>query len=62
MLAFKAEYHAGDIQIEAHELSDAQFFRFDQLPEIPFKGSIAHTMIMHVMHGTPVADDDKEWL
>lgn len=26
MLAFKAEYHAGDIQIEAHELSDAQFF------------------------------------
>ncbi len=62
MLAFKAEYHAGDIQIAEHELSDARFFRFDQLPEIPFKGSIAHAMIMHVMHGTPVADDSKEWL
>ncbi|HRA28288.1 MAG TPA: NADH pyrophosphatase, partial [Acinetobacter johnsonii] len=41
---------------------DAQFFKFDQLPEIPFKGSIAHTMIMHVTEGTTVADDTREWL
>lgn len=40
MLAFKAEYQAGEIKIQEKELSDAQFFKFDQLPEIPFKGSI----------------------
>ena len=62
MMAFKAEYHAGEIQIQENELSDAQFFKFDQLPEIPFKGSIAYAMIQHMMHGTPVADDSKEWL
>ena len=62
MMAFKAEYHAGDIQIQENELTDAQFFKFNQLPEIPFQGSIAHAMIMHVMNGTPVADDTKEWL
>ncbi len=62
MMAFRAEYHAGEIKIQENELSDAQFFKFDQLPEIPFKGSIAYAMIQHVMHGTPVADDSKEWL
>jgi len=62
MMAFKAEYQGGEIQIQENELSDAQFFKFDQLPEIPFKGSIAYTMIQHVIHGTPVADDSKKWL
>lgn len=62
MMAFRAEYHAGEIQIQENELSDAQFFKLDQLPEIPFKGSIAYAMIQYVMHGTPVADDSKEWL
>ncbi len=38
------------------------FSNSDQLPEIPFKGSIAHAMIMHVIHSTPVADDTKQWL
>lgn len=46
MLAFRAEYAAGDIQLQAKELSDAQFFKLDQLPELPFSGSIAHRMIM----------------
>ena len=62
MMAFRAEYHSGEIQIQEDELSDAQFFKFNQLPEIPFKGSIAYAMIQHVMHGMPVADDSKEWL
>lgn len=62
MVAFKTEYHSGEIKIQEKEISDAQFFKFDQLPEIPFKGSIAYAMIMHVMHGTPVADDTSEWL
>lgn len=62
MIAFKAEYAAGEIQLQAEEISDAQFFNKQQLPEIPFKGSIAHAMIMHLVEGTAVADDSKAWL
>ena len=49
MIAFHAEYDSGDIQLQLEEISDAQFFKFDQLPEIPFKGSIAHAMIMQIV-------------
>jgi NAD+ diphosphatase len=62
MLAFKAEYAAGDLVLQEDEISDAAFFKFDNLPEIPFKGSIAHAMIMHVIHGTATADDTQKWL
>ncbi len=55
MIAFKAEYAGGELQPQEEEISDAQFFKFDQLPEIPFKGSIAHAMIMHVTQGTAVS-------
>lgn len=50
MIAFKATYLAGDLVLQEEEISDAQFFKFDQLPEIPFAGSIAHAMIQHVIH------------
>lgn len=50
MIAFHAEYDSGDIQLQVEEISDAQFFNFDQLPEIPFKGSIAHDMIMQMIN------------
>ncbi|MFM6957989.1 MAG: NAD(+) diphosphatase [Acinetobacter sp.] len=49
MIAFRAEYDSGEIQLQVEEISEAQFFRFDQLPEIPFKGSIAHAMIMQII-------------
>ncbi|TSH78384.1 NAD(+) diphosphatase [Acinetobacter sp. RF15A] len=62
MIAFKAEYAGGELQLQEEEISDAQFFKFDQLPEIPFKGSIAHAMIIHVTQGLPVADDTRAWL
>ena len=62
MIAFRAEYADGEIQLQEEEISDAQFFKFDQLPEIPFKGSIAYAMIKHVIDGHPVADDTREWL
>lgn len=62
MIAFKAEYASGEIVLQPEEISDAAFFKFDQLPEIPFKGSIAYTMIMHAIHGTAVADDTQAWL
>lgn len=56
MLAFHAEYESGDIKLQEEEISGARFFKFDELPEIPFKGSIAHSMIMHVLHGTPIIE------
>lgn len=56
MIAFKAEYASGDIVLQEDEISDAQFFKFDTLPEIPFAGSIAHAMIQHVIHNTSIRD------
>lgn len=56
MIAFRAEYASGDIVLQEDEIGDAQFFKFDQLPEIPFAGSIAHAMIQHVIHNTPMPD------
>ncbi|RDJ59594.1 hypothetical protein AB723_19385, partial [Acinetobacter baumannii] len=40
----RQEYESGEISLQEDEIADAQFFKFDQLPEIPFKGSIAHAM------------------
>lgn len=54
MIAFHAEYDSGEIELQLEEISDAQFFKFDQLPEIPFKGSIAHAMIMQMMENKKV--------
>ena len=62
MLAFRAEYAGGELKLQEEEIADAAFFKFDQLPEIPFAGSIAHAMIMHVTQGHTVADDTKAWL
>lgn len=56
MLAFRAEYDSGDLVLQEEEISDAQFFKFDQLPEIPFSGSIAHRMIQHVIHQQSMTD------
>ena len=56
MIAFKAEYASGDIVLQQDEISDAQFFKFEALPEIPFAGSIAHAMIQHVIHNTAMPD------
>lgn len=54
MLAFHAEYESGDIQLQEDEIRDAKFFPFNDLPEIPHKGSIAYKMIMHIAQGTPL--------
>lgn len=57
MIAFKAEYESGDIILQEEEISDAQFFDFAHLPEIPFAGSIAHAMIQHAIHQTSMQHD-----
>lgn len=62
MLAFRAEYASGELQLQEEEIADAAFFHFDNLPEIPFAGSIAHAMIMHVTQGVDVADETAAWL
>lgn len=46
MLAFQAEWLAGDLVLQEEELMDGQFFHYRQLPEIPPSGSIAHQLIM----------------
>ena len=57
MIAFQAEYESGEIQLQVEEISDAQFFQFDQLPEIPFKGSIAHAMIMQIVNNKKASNE-----
>lgn len=56
MLAFKAEYESGEIVLQEEEISDAKFFKFNALPEIPISGSIAHAMIEHVIHNKKMPD------
>ena len=57
MIAFQAEYESGEIQLQVEEIRDAQFFQFDQLPEIPFKGSIAHAMIMQIVNNKKASNE-----
>lgn len=45
MLGFYAEYDNGDITVQEDEIADARFFDRKALPDIPFAGSIAHTII-----------------
>lgn len=49
MVGFHAEYEAGEIEIEAEELSHAAFFDITNLPHIPSKGSIAFDMIQQII-------------
>lgn len=46
MLAFQAEWAGGELVLQEEEIMDAQFFRYDALPEIPPIGSIA-TQVIH---------------
>ena len=45
MLGFNATYAGGDIVCDPNEISDAQWFRADNLPNIPGKMSIARWLI-----------------
>ena len=45
MIGFTAEYAGGEIRLDASELSEARFFRRDNLPQIPDKMSIARRLI-----------------
>ena len=45
MLAFRAEYAGGDIQVQDEELHEARWFRRDALPATPPPGSVAYRLI-----------------
>ena len=45
MLGFIAEYASGDIQIDGEEILDANWFRYDQLPQVPPKATVAGQLI-----------------
>lgn len=45
MLGFIAEYDSGEIQIDATELEDAQWFSLDKLPKLPNPISLSRLMI-----------------
>ncbi len=45
MIAFYAEHDGGSIKTDGVEISDARWFRADELPEIPGKISIARSLI-----------------
>lgn len=47
MLAFFAEYAAGEINIDPAEIVDAKWFRYDQLPQVPAKATVAGQLIAH---------------
>ncbi|TDT61317.1 NAD(+) diphosphatase [Fonticella tunisiensis] len=45
MVAFTAEYDGGEIEVDGVEISDAGWYRADELPCIPAKGSAARKLI-----------------
>lgn len=45
MLAFEAEYESGDIKVQKEELTEAEWFAVDELPNVPAPGSISHDLI-----------------
>ena len=45
MLGFTAEWASGELVLQEEEIMDAQFFRYDDLPQIPPEGSIAYQLI-----------------
>lgn len=45
MLGFIAEYQSGEIVLDEKEILDAQWFRYDALPETPSNASVAGQLI-----------------
>lgn len=47
MVAFICEYDSGEIKVDDVEITDASWYSADELPNIPFKGTIARKLIDH---------------
>lgn len=51
MVGFTAEYESGEIKVDKKELSDAQWFKRDEIPRIPPSISIARKLIDWFLQG-----------
>jgi NAD+ diphosphatase len=49
MLGFHAQYESGDIVCQEGEIADAQWFKADNLPQIPPKTAISGWLIQEFM-------------
>lgn len=49
MVAFLADYESGDIRPDYSELTDAQWFSADTVPQVAPKGTIARALIEHTI-------------
>ncbi|WP_392563053.1 NAD(+) diphosphatase [Orbus sturtevantii] len=45
MMAYLADYHEGDINIDPSELVEAHWYHYNQLPKIPEYGTVARRLI-----------------
>jgi NAD+ diphosphatase len=45
MIGFTAQYESGEIRVDGEEIIEADWYKFDSLPEIPGKLSIARQLI-----------------
>jgi NAD+ diphosphatase len=52
MIAFTAEHRSGEITLEDHELEDANWYRPDDLPQLPPPASIARQLIDDFVRGS----------
>ncbi len=58
MIAFQAEYLAGELQIDPHEIEDARWFKRDALPMLPSPLSISRQLIDHFIARHPLHATD----
>ena len=56
MLGFHAEYDSGEIVCQDEEIADAQWFRIDNLPQIPPKTAISGWLIQEFIDQQQGAD------
>lgn len=55
MVAFRAEYHSGEIVPDLNEIEDAGWFTVDNLPLMPFKSSLSRKLIDHYVQERQLA-------
>lgn len=55
MAGFVADYAGGAIAVDPHELEDARWFRYDSLPQLPPRRSIARFLIDRAVEAIDVA-------
>ncbi len=59
MIGFTADYDSGNVHLQKSELSKGKWFRYDQLPRIPPKLSIARRIIDDWLKGYGVISTQK---